>query len=125
MFDGSFKSRRSINLGGKRLQPADKQALLKQTQEERQRRQEARAQVEAATTLQVSSLTFECLMDLGCLEGSKVSAYLATAMETAMDTRIYHNAEQEPSWSLPPTVSLLLSTRIRSATFAGSREGFA
>ncbi|KAF9549865.1 hypothetical protein EC957_002436 [Mortierella hygrophila] len=51
MFDGSFKSRRTINLGGNKQQ-IDKQKLLKQAQEERRIREAERARLKAAERIQ-------------------------------------------------------------------------
>ncbi|KAF8940178.1 hypothetical protein BGZ47_007837 [Haplosporangium gracile] len=51
MFDGSFKSRRTINLGGNKQQ-VDKQKLLRQAQEERRIREAERARLKAAERIQ-------------------------------------------------------------------------
>ncbi|KAF9390781.1 hypothetical protein BGX21_011385 [Mortierella sp. AD011] len=51
MFDGSFKSRRTINLGGNKQQ-IDKQKLLRQAQEERRIREAERKQLKAAENIQ-------------------------------------------------------------------------
>ncbi|KAG0011117.1 hypothetical protein BGZ80_000937 [Entomortierella chlamydospora] len=51
MFDGSFKSRRTINLGGNKQQ-IDKQKLLRQAQEERRIREAERKQQKAAENIQ-------------------------------------------------------------------------
>ncbi|KAF9903122.1 hypothetical protein EC991_004148 [Linnemannia zychae] len=51
MFDGSFKSRRTINLGGNKQQ-VDKQKLLRQAQEERRIREAERARLKAAERVQ-------------------------------------------------------------------------
>ncbi|KAG0212100.1 hypothetical protein BGX28_006861 [Mortierella sp. GBA30] len=51
MFDGSFKSRRTINLGGNKQQ-IDKQRLLRQAQEERRIREAERQRSKAAERIQ-------------------------------------------------------------------------
>ncbi|ORZ23850.1 hypothetical protein BCR41DRAFT_248053 [Lobosporangium transversale] len=51
MFDGSYKSRRNINLGGNRQQ-VDKQKLLRQAQEERRIREVERTRLRAAERIQ-------------------------------------------------------------------------
>ncbi|KAG0273284.1 hypothetical protein BGZ95_010907 [Linnemannia exigua] len=51
MFDGSFKSKRTINLGGNKQQ-VDKQKLLRQAQEERRIREAERARLKAAERIQ-------------------------------------------------------------------------
>ncbi|KAF9919574.1 hypothetical protein FBU30_010850 [Linnemannia zychae] len=51
MFDGSFKSRRTISLGGNKQQ-VDKQKLLRQAQEERRIREAERARNKAAERIQ-------------------------------------------------------------------------
>ncbi|KAF9204758.1 hypothetical protein BGZ49_004916 [Haplosporangium sp. Z 27] len=51
MFDGSFKSRRTINLGGNKQQ-VDKQKLLRQAQEERRVREAERRRLKAAENIQ-------------------------------------------------------------------------
>ncbi|KAG0234785.1 hypothetical protein BGW41_001008 [Actinomortierella wolfii] len=51
MFDGSFKSRRTINLGGNKQQ-VDKQRLLRQAQEERRAREAERLRLRSAERIQ-------------------------------------------------------------------------
>ncbi|KAG0365667.1 hypothetical protein BGZ54_006320, partial [Gamsiella multidivaricata] len=51
MFDGSFKSKRTINLGGNKQQ-IDKQKLLRQAQEERRIREAERSRLKAAERIQ-------------------------------------------------------------------------
>ncbi|KAF9580734.1 hypothetical protein BGW38_002499 [Lunasporangiospora selenospora] len=51
MFDGSFKAKRTINLGGNKQQ-VDKQRLLRQAQEERRLREAERARQKAAENIQ-------------------------------------------------------------------------
>lgn len=52
MFDGSFKSKRTINLGGNKQQ-IDKQKLLRQAQEERRIREAERLRLKSAERIQV------------------------------------------------------------------------
>jgi hypothetical protein len=54
-FEGNFKSRRSINLGGtsKRTGQDSKDALIRQRQLERQQREEERQREQAAAVIQV------------------------------------------------------------------------
>ena len=63
MFDGSFKSRRTINLGGNKQQ-IDKQKLLKQAQEERRIREAERARLKAAERIQVQNYISYCMHTL-------------------------------------------------------------
>lgn len=69
MFDGNFKSRRTINLGGNKQQ-VDKQKLLRQAQEERRIREAERARLKAAERIQVpikmSFYTFAVVLRLQC-----------------------------------------------------------
>ncbi|KAF9974745.1 hypothetical protein BGZ73_001800 [Actinomortierella ambigua] len=51
MFDGSFKSRKTINLGGNKQQ-VDKQRLLRQAQEERRAREAERLRLRSAERIQ-------------------------------------------------------------------------
>ncbi|KAF8991437.1 hypothetical protein BGZ52_013211, partial [Haplosporangium bisporale] len=51
MFDGSFKSKRTINLGGNKQQ-IDKQKLLRQAQEERRIREAERLRLKSAERIQ-------------------------------------------------------------------------
>ncbi|KAG0341367.1 hypothetical protein BG004_006049 [Podila humilis] len=51
MFDGSFKSKRAINLGGKKQQ-IDKERLLRQAQEERRIREAERLRLKSAERIQ-------------------------------------------------------------------------
>lgn len=55
MFDGSFKSKRTINLGGNKQQ-IDKQKLLRQAQEERRIREAERLRLKSAERIQVLNL---------------------------------------------------------------------
>ena len=52
-FEGQYKSRREINLGGRRSNTADRSELIRQTQFERRRREEERQQQKAIATIQV------------------------------------------------------------------------
>jgi hypothetical protein len=52
MFDGSFKAKRTINLGGNKQQ-VDKQKLLRQAQEERRLREAERLRLKSAERIQV------------------------------------------------------------------------
>ncbi|KAI1321825.1 hypothetical protein EDD11_000101 [Mortierella claussenii] len=55
MFDGSFKSRRNISLGGNKQQ-VDKQKLLRQAQEERRVREAERVRLKAAERIQARQI---------------------------------------------------------------------
>lgn len=55
MFDGSFKSKRTINLGGNKQQ-IDKQKLLRQAQEERRIREAERLRLKSSERIQVMIL---------------------------------------------------------------------
>jgi ubiquitin-protein ligase E3 C len=52
-FDGDFKTKRQISLGGRRQAPGERQDLLRQAQLERQQREDERRRQSAAITIQV------------------------------------------------------------------------
>ena len=59
MFDGSFKAKRTINLGGNKQQ-VDKQKLLRQAQEERRLREAERLRLKSAERIQVMAMSSAC-----------------------------------------------------------------
>lgn len=74
MFDGSFKAKRTINLGGNKQQ-VDKQKLLRQAQEERRLREAERLRLKSAERIQVMAFSLACLVSLW-LRVDKNGAYL-------------------------------------------------
>ncbi len=55
-FEGNYKTRRPINLGGKRHQE-DKEALVRKTQDLRKARENERQKIKSAIKIQVSKVT--------------------------------------------------------------------
>ena len=55
-FDGSFKSARKVNLGGKLTAQFNRDLLLKQAQLERTAREQERVRVKSAIKIQASQL---------------------------------------------------------------------
>lgn len=86
MFDGSFKSRRTINLGGNKQQ-VDKQKLLKQAQEERRIREAERARLKAAERIQVRKYV-SCRMHIHTLFASLVRITCATQANIKMHSAL-------------------------------------
>ncbi|KAF9162979.1 hypothetical protein DFQ26_003070 [Actinomortierella ambigua] len=72
MFDGSFKSRKAISLGGNRQQ-VDKQRLLRQAQEERRAREAERLRLRSAEHIQA------------WYRGRKIAADLRQELRTSWD----------------------------------------
>ena len=56
-FEGNYKSRRAINLGGRREQE-NKEALLKRSQDQRRARENERSKLKSAIKIQVLRTNF-------------------------------------------------------------------
>ncbi|KAF9567255.1 hypothetical protein EC968_003459 [Mortierella alpina] len=82
MFDGSFKQKRTINLGGNKQQ-IDKQKLLRQAQEERRIREAERQRLRAAERIQAwyrgRTVAFNVRQDLRVLWDQETRALQAQA----------------------------------------------
>ncbi|KAF9431813.1 hypothetical protein BGZ76_011669 [Entomortierella beljakovae] len=102
MFDGSFKSKRAISLGGNKQQ-ADKQKLLRQAQEERRIREAERKRLKAAENIQA------------WYRGRTVAIRVRQELRTNWDrntTALYHSIQS--SIASPTTTSSLSLAQVTS-----------
>ncbi|KAF9109506.1 hypothetical protein BGX27_007547 [Mortierella sp. AM989] len=86
MFDGSFKSKRTINLGGNKQQ-VDKSKLLRQAQEERRVREAERKRLKAAENIQAwyrgRTVAIKVRQDLRACWDQSISALLQSVQASS------------------------------------------